>query len=393
MPGGLTILTPGGVAMASEEVFALMGQCRVMASVCDSAAWRLRMVGQKVPGCANASRALGKAREEIDALATSLHRLANQAAAQEESRQRALRSLRDRFLSTAVAGVVWSGSGKGDWWAASMAGGKNAIYPPRGQLRGARHDAAMDDAAAILVGPEGTPVSVAVTAVSVGGAISPAQSMAERIARIPDTKNPIRIETYRLPNGETHAEVFIAGTHDWGVGSGETPFDLESNLRLVAGHTALSVIATTQALRHAGVKEGDSVTFIGHSQGGAVATTLAESGLYKTAGLVTAGAPTGTLPVRGDYPAVVIEHTNDIVPGLGGGRLTTQATVVTRDSGHSRLDVVGAHSTDSYTHTATLIDQSAAPELARIPSPLSHRDRGRVMVFSATRQPDPQQPG
>jgi len=387
---GLTILTPGGVAMASEEVFALMGQCRVMASVCESSAWRLRMVGQMASGTGSAIAALHGAKHEFDSLATSLYRLAAQAAEQEAGRARTFHSLRDRFVYTAVAGAAWSGAGKGDAWVASMTGHTDGPTAPRSELRGNVKDGTMDDVAAILAGHSGALPDVSITVASAAGAIVPAQSMAERIARIPDTRNPIRVEKYRLANGDTHAEVFIAGTHDWGVGSGTTPFDLESNLRLVAGHTALSVVATTQAMRRAGVKPGDSVTFVGHSQGGAVATTLAESGIYKTTGLVTAGSPTGTLPVRGNYPAVVIEHTNDIVPGLGGERLTTQATVVTRDSGHRRLDVVGAHSTDSYEYTAALIDRSAAPELKMRLGPVSPAERGSVMVFSATRQQAPQ---
>jgi len=390
MSSGLTILTPGGLAMASEEVFALMDQCRVMASVCEAGAWRLRMVGYMASGVGPAVTALQRAHDECDALATSLHQLAAQAAEQEARRTRTLHCLRDRFFYTAVAGSVWSGAGKGEAWAASMTGASEGAWIPRSQLRGGEDGALMDDAAAILAGHESPLPPVSVSVVSVAGIVTPARSMAERIARIPDTGNPIRVETYRLVNGDTHAEVFIAGTHGWGVGAGQTPFDLESNLRLVAGQTALSVVATTQALRQAGVKPGDSVMFVGHSQGGAVATTLAESGVYKTAGLVTAGSPTGTLPTRGDYPAVVIEHTNDIVPGLGGARLTTKATVVTRDSGHNRLDVLEAHSTESYEHTAALIDQSSAPELAAMPRPVSGRDRGRAMVFSATRQPGPQ---
>jgi hypothetical protein len=391
MSSGLTILTPGGVAMAQEEVFVLMDQCRVMASVCDRSAWRLRMVHTMANGVDSALTALDTAKDEFDALASSLYRLATQAAEQEAWRARTLHSLRDRFISTAVAAATWSGAGKGEAWVASMTGSTTAT--PRSQLHGHEKDAAIDDAAAVLAGHQGTLAPVSVQVVSRTDLVEPAQSMAERIARIPETKNPIRIETYRLANGDTHAEVFIAGTHDWGVGSGATPFDAESNLKLVAGQTALSVVATTQALRVAGVKPGDSVTFIGHSQGGAVATALAESGVYNTAGLVTAGSPTGTLPVRGDYPAVVIEHTNDVVPGLGGRRLATQATVVTRDSGHHRLDVLGAHSTDSYKHTATLIDRSSAPELQAMRSPVLAAERGRVVVFSATRQPGPPPPG
>jgi len=390
---GLTILTPGGLAMASEEVFTLMDQCRVMATVCDQSAWRLRMVASMTSEIGTVVGALRSAQDECDSLASSLYRLATEAAVQESWRQTTLYSVRDRFVHIAVAGAAWSGSGKGDAWIASMTANGEGPTVPRSRLGGGVDDATMDDAAAVLLGQPTTRAAVSVTAVSAEATVVPAQSMAERVARIPDTGNPIRIETYKLPDGNTHAEVFIGGTHEWGVGSGATPFDLESNLRLVAGHTSLSVIATTQALRQAGVKPGDSVTFIGHSQGGAVATSLAESGVYKTAGLVTVGAPTGTLPVRGNYPAVVIEHTNDVVPGLGGARLTTQATVVTRHSGHRLFDVVGAHSTDSYQQTASLIDRSSAPELSVRPSPLSAHDRGHALLFTANRQPGRQPPG
>jgi hypothetical protein len=381
------------MAMAPEEVFALMDQCTVMASACDSSAWRLRMVSEMAPGVGLAVVALRRAEDEFEALGVSLHQLAENAAAQEARRTRTLHTLRDRFLYTAVAGAAWSGAGKGDAWVASMTGVTDDVTISRSQLRGTVDGSSADDVAAILAGPQAGLSDVVVSVVSTGATIEPARSMAERIARIPDTKNPIRIETYRLANGDTHAEVFIAGTHDWGVGSGSTPFDLESNFKLVAGQTALSVVATTQALRQAGVKPGDSVTFVGHSQGGAVAATLAESGVYKTAGLVTAGSPMGALPLRGDYPAVVIEHTNDIVPRLGGHRLTTQATVVTRDSGHGRLDILGAHSTDNYAHTAALMDRSSAPELRLIQAPPPTSDQGRVMVFSATRRQDQQPPG
>jgi len=390
MSGGLTILTPGALAMASEDVFALMDQCRLMASACASSARRLGMTDSWGGELGLAMAALREAEQEFDSLAFSLQALASEAAAQERWRQGTLWSLRDRFLYAAVAGAAWSGSGKGEAWVTSMTGKSDTVTTPRSQLQGAEDGSVMDDVAAILAGhPHPLPV-VSVQVTSAIAAVGPAQSMAERISRIPDTKQPIRIETYRLLNGDTHAEVYIAGTHEWGVGFGSTPFDLESNLKLVAGQTALSVVATTQALRLAGVTPGDSVTFIGHSQGGAVATTLAESGIYNTRGLVTAGSPTGTLPVRGHYPAVVIEHTNDVVPGLGGERLTTQATVVTRHSGHRLMDLYGAHSAEGYRQTAAMIDRSTAPELSTLSSPVPVGARGRATLFSATRQPDPQ---
>ena len=64
MTSGLTILTPGGLAMASEEVFSLMDQARVMASACETSAWRLRMVLSMAPGVAAAVSALHLAKDQ-----------------------------------------------------------------------------------------------------------------------------------------------------------------------------------------------------------------------------------------------------------------------------------------------------------------------------------------
>ena len=102
--------------------------------------------------------------------------------------------------------------------------------------------------------------------------------------------------------------MFIAGTNDWSLHSTDSAFDMSSNLALVAGVQAASLIATERAMADAGVTRNDRVVFVGHSQGGAVAATLAESGRYDTAGLFTVGAPTGTLPVTGSYPSLTVEH-------------------------------------------------------------------------------------
>jgi hypothetical protein len=249
-----------------------------------------------------------------------------------------------------------------------------------------------DDTAALLLGDHHS-AAVTVTRVEGPASVAGAQSMAERIARIPGTQTPIRIERFELPGGLSHAEVYIAGTDEWSVGSGDSPFDMESNLALVAGIGAASVVATTQAMRLAGVRPGDSVSFVGHSQGGAVAITLAESGVYSTKSLVTVGSPSGTLPVRGNYPALVVEHTDDVVPSLGGERLATNATVILADSGQGPFDVVGAHSREGYLHTARRIDSSRAPGLAstipRVPDSLT----GTVHLFRASRPLDPPLPG
>jgi hypothetical protein len=207
------------------------------------------------------------------------------------------------------------------------------------------------------------------------------QSIAERIARIPETGTPIRIDSYPLPDGSRHVEVFIAGTAEFNNQRGGSSFDMSSNLAVVAGLTSASMIATQKAMGAAGVRSTDRVLFVGHSQGGAVAARLAESGRYTTVGLVTVGAPTGSIPVTGSYPALVIEHRDDVVPELGGARETTHAVVVTAASGSLPGDVIGAHSREGYQASAQRIDESPAQQLQRLRQSLPHDGVGQSTVF------------
>jgi pimeloyl-ACP methyl ester carboxylesterase len=209
-----------------------------------------------------------------------------------------------------------------------------------------------------------------------------ARGLAERIARIPDSDSPIRIERYLLPGGQWHTEVFVAGTRTWDLEQTDDPFDMRSNLALVAGLPAAAAMATEKAMARAGVRRGDRVLFVGHSQGGAVAASLAESGRYDTRGLLTVGAPLGNQPVRGDYPAIRIEHRDDLVVDLGGYRQPGGQWVVETDSGADPGDVAGAHGRSQYLETATRIDGADLTELRQFDRDIP-AVRGRVVEFDA----------
>lgn len=162
----------------------------------------------------------------------------------------------------------------------------------------------VSEAAQAVVGTPG-PHLVEVTAVAAaeGGPLPRATNIAERVGRIPAGETPIRIERYVTDSGETEIDVYLAGTQEWGVGATVEPFDMESNLALVAGVSAASMVAVEAAMGKAGVKPGDRVSFVGHSQGGLLAARLAESGRYATSSLLTVGAPLGTVAPSGNYPA------------------------------------------------------------------------------------------
>ena len=209
------------------------------------------------------------------------------------------------------------------------------------------------------------------------------QSVGERVARIPETDNPIRVERYVDSAGRAHSEVYIAGTHDWGMGTTEEPFDVNSNIALVAGIPAASLVGVQSAMTRAGIKHGERVTFTGHSQGGMIAARLAESGTYRTTGLVVVGSPTGTLSATGGYPALALRHTDDVVPRLGGSDQGSGFTTIERASTSPIGDVVGAHKKSGYVQMAR--DLGSSPAVAHLPEIPNASGSAEARVFNAQR--------
>ena len=359
----LTIVQPGGVAVATEEVFVLIDAMNQMRRDVDFIESALAHPGSsyRPHGYHRVSTGVRLVGEDLVWLSQQLTDYTEQVAWQEAWRSRLWEGTRDR------------------WWGVMVALGTG--FPQR---QGLRPDATLDDAAAMLLGGEGdyAPV-VEVRAVESSAGQSVSRGVAERIARIPHGDNPIRIERYPVADGSWHTEVFVAGTRTWSLDHSTDPFDMRSNMALVAGIPAAATIATERAMRRAGVRHGEPVVFVGHSQGGAVAQTLAESGRYRTRGLVTVGAPLGNHPVTGDYPALRIEHRDDLVVELGGRTHAGQQLTIESDSGAVPGDVAEAHSRTRYGHTAERIDQSKLPELADWDRDLPQSLRGRMTLFDA----------
>lgn len=200
--------------------------------------------------------------------------------------------------------------------------------------------------------------------------------LAERIDRMPQRitdddgeahGSHIRIERYEMPAGADRYEVYITGTADFSPVSGAEAFDLTSDVTGVAGLPAGAMRAVRQAMDEAGITAESPVQFNGYSQGGLIAVSLAASGDYNTQGVFTAGAPTAQLEVPHGIAAVELEHTDDIVPALGGQRVDNTALVVEREAyaGRELPDgvAVPAHSRVLYRETAVLADRAASAQL------------------------------
>jgi hypothetical protein len=200
---------------------------------------------------------------------------------------------------------------------------------------------------------------------------SPPQSFADRVARIPDPSQEqgaqVVVEKYSEPGAPDRFEVYIGGTVTFDPVASAEPFDLTSNIANAAGKQSGSYESVVEAMWLAGVTDTSPVQFTGYSQGGATAALLAASGDYATAGLTTFGAPAGDIIVPESIPTVIVEHTDDLVPALGGTQKNLDAVIVQRDVFSGRElpenEVVPAHDLRYYAETARLMDSARSEQV------------------------------
>lgn len=359
----LWVTMPGGHQVSSEDIFAVITQLeRARAHLSDCVDTLISPGSHYRPeGFSDLVTSANQATEEATWLTDRLIEYTHEVAWQERWRIDTWGATRDTMITQ---GAQWLTGN-------TNSNGRNAL-------------ADVDDGAyGFWRGLGGDVPVVTVTQVDQHYGVGISHGVAERIARIPDGSNPIRIERYDLGGGQWHTEVFVAGTRDWDVEVGTDPFDMRSNVALIAGVPAAAALATDRAMRAAGVTPRDRVVFVGHSQGGAVAAVLAESGRFDTRGLITVGAPLGTLPASGDYPALRIEHRDDIVSQLGGRMLAGNQTVVEANSEAWPFDLAGAHSRDRYFHTATRVDSSPMAHLSQWTAGFPDSLRGQARLFDA----------
>lgn len=247
----------------------------------------------------------------------------------------------------------------------------------------------VDTSAAVIAGGAAglglareTPVRVRPSAAT--QAVHDVDGIQDRIERIPAESEQIRIDRYSTPGQADRFEVYVAGTAELALDGDTNPWDMTSNLAAMAGGTdgsgAGSYRAVVDAMASAGIDPSSHVTLTGYSQGGLIAAQLAASGDYSIDGLVTVGAPAGQVAVPHDIPYLAIEHTNDLVPALGGTFASSEPLVVRRqlfDGPPPPTSVMlPAHQLSNYVETAGLVDDSAnlriGELLARLRQPHAH---------------------
>lgn len=202
-----------------------------------------------------------------------------------------------------------------------------------------------------------------------------ATGWADRAARIPTGAAQVRVDRYIIPGQRDRFEVYIGGTADASAFAQSEPWDMTSNVAGVAGLSAGAYRAVTTALAAAGATADSPLMVSGYSQGGLIGARLAASGDHNVRGLFTLGAPAGQVPVPARVSWVALEHTDDLVPAVGGIFASPTAVLARREvfrgvRPDDRL-ALPAHQLNRYRASAALADESGDRRLQSAAGELS----------------------
>ena len=198
----------------------------------------------------------------------------------------------------------------------------------------------------------------------------------------------VQIVRVTQPDGSSAWIVQIPGTQEWGPQRGDNPVDLTTNVRMMAGQSTHMQAQVAEAMRAAGVRQGEPVMLTGHSQGGITAAALAADPGFRSTfavrSVVTGGSPIARFDIPDSVSVLSLEHDQDAVPMLDGREnpdrpnwITVERSLPTTE--HTVQDplaeqpspvtvhpgVATAHGTDVYTDTGRQVDASTDPSLVR----------------------------
>lgn len=163
--------------------------------------------------------------------------------------------------------------------------------------------------------------------------------------------------------------VLIPGTQT--LLGGSNPQDWESNLEMTAGLSSELLAGVAAILKAAPIQAGESITMIGHSQGGIVAAALASNPElrkeYQIDAIVTVGSPVGQFDsIPNDVLALHLEDINDIVPPVDGLANTPSERHVTLVF-DPEVPASWAHSHENYAQLLEKVaEQGNSPQLDRM---------------------------
>ncbi len=215
----------------------------------------------------------------------------------------------------------------------------------------------------------------------------------------------IEVQTVQGPGGPRHV-VYLPGTDDMLTtpggpkGRDDDVRDLPTNFAAVGGASTSYAEGILLAMAEAGIRPGEPVALVGHSQGGIMAAWLAShQDTYPVTAVVTAGSPIGGM---GPYPdgtqVLSLENHGDAIPLVEGEANPDSARHLTLTFDAASLGIgepslVESHDLARYVAGAAAADASAHPSVVSALERLhgvgfldgDHLEATRSQVFQVTR--------
>lgn len=168
----------------------------------------------------------------------------------------------------------------------------------------------------------------------------------------------VRIEQYRVGD-QRRFIVYVPGTQNLSLKASSNPFDMRSNLLLLAGARSNAARATELAILRAQVGPRDQVMLVGHSQGGLIALDIAKRSVagqvaFRVEQVVTFGTPAGANSADSLPKVLSIENEVDLVPKLELRENPSESNWLTLER-KVEGDPISAHKMESYEQIVTKI--------------------------------------
>ncbi len=168
----------------------------------------------------------------------------------------------------------------------------------------------------------------------------------------------VRIEQYRVGD-QSRFIVYVPGTQNLSLKASSNPFDMRSNLLLLAGARSNAARATELAILRAQVGPRDQVMLVGHSQGGLIALDIAKRSVagqvaFRVEQVVTFGTPAGANSADSLPKVLSIENEVDLVPKVELRENPSESNWLTLER-KVEGDPISAHKMESYEQIVTKI--------------------------------------
>lgn len=206
----------------------------------------------------------------------------------------------------------------------------------------------------------------------------------------------VRVLTTWTSSGQIvrRAVVDVPGSKDWTFARVDSDIaNVGTNLLALGGRPTSYQWGLLQAMKQAGLRPGDEVMFVGHSQGGMVALAAAGQAAasgYRVAAVVTAGSPTGLVRPPPGVSVVALENSSDLVPHLDGRPNRSSASALTITIHRPPTRPLAAHDlTAAYLPGAADVDTNRDPAVLAIRGRLAgfwSADQVSTRVFVVQRQ-------